>query len=56
LLIPLEEKKTTKQLVFYGQPPITDAKVIIPQGIVIVDVRKKIKKVVRKYISLMEKY
>jgi uncharacterized protein (UPF0218 family) len=56
LLIPLEEKKTTKQLVFYGQPPITDAIPPIPQGIVIVDVRKKIKKVVRKYISLMEKY
>ncbi|TKJ27132.1 MAG: hypothetical protein CEE42_03460 [Promethearchaeota archaeon Loki_b31] len=51
LSIPLNE--TVKSLVFYGQPPITDSKHQIPQGIVMVDVEKRIKKVVKKFVSLM---
>jgi len=51
LSIPLNE--TVKCLVFYGQPPITDSKHQIPEGIVMVDVEKRIKKVVKKFVSLM---
>jgi len=51
LSIPLNE--TVKCLVFYGQPPITDSKQQIPEGIVMVDVEKRIKKVVKKFVSLM---
>lgn len=51
LSIPLNE--TVKNLVFYGQPPITDSKRQIPEGIVMVDVEKRIKKVVKKFLSLM---
>lgn len=51
LSIPLNE--TVKSLVFYGQPPITDSKHQIPEGIVMVDVEKRIKKVVKKFVSLM---
>ncbi len=51
LSIPLNE--TVKNLVFYGQPPITDSKRQIPEGIVMVDVEKRIKKVVKKFVSLM---
>jgi uncharacterized protein (UPF0218 family) len=52
LSIPLNE--TVKNLVFYGQPPITDSKRQIPEGIVMVDVEKRIKKVVQKFVSLMK--
>jgi len=51
LSIPLNE--TVKNLVFYGQPPITDSKRQIPEGIVMVDVEKRIKKIVKKFVSLM---
>ncbi len=51
LSIPLNE--TIKSLVFYGQPPITDSKRQIPEGIVMVDVKKRIKKIVKKFVSLM---
>jgi uncharacterized protein (UPF0218 family) len=51
LSIPLND--TIKDLVFYGQPPITDSTHQIPEGIVMVDVEKKIKKVVKKFVSLM---
>jgi len=51
LSIPLNEN--VKSLVFYGQPPITDSKRQIPEGIVMVDVEKRIKKVVQKFVSLM---
>ena len=51
LSIPLNE--TVKNLVFYGQPPITDSKRQIPEGIVMVDVEKRIKKVVKKFVALM---
>ena len=54
LSIPLNE--TVKSLVFYGQPPITDSKRQIPEGIVMVDVEKRIKKVVRKFVSLMNEF
>jgi len=54
LSIPLNE--TVKSLVFYGQPPITDSKRQIPEGIVMVDVKKRIKKIVKKFVSLMNKF
>ncbi|GAI81305.1 unnamed protein product, partial [marine sediment metagenome] len=54
LSIPLNE--TVKNLVFYGQPPITDSKRQIPEGIVMVDVEIRIKKVVRQFVSLMNEF
>jgi uncharacterized protein (UPF0218 family) len=51
LSIPLND--TIKDLVFYGQPPITDSERQIPEGIVMVNVEKRIKKVVKKFVSLM---
>jgi uncharacterized protein (UPF0218 family) len=51
LSIPLND--AIKDLVFYGQPPITDSTRQIPEGIVMVDVEKRIKKVVKKFVSLM---
>jgi len=53
LEIPLE--KDVKNFVFYGQPPITDSKHTISEGIVMVGVNKTIQKGVKKYIELMEK-
>jgi len=52
LSIPLTEG--VKNLVFYGQPPITDSKKLIPEGIVMVDVEKRIQKVVRKFVDMMK--
>ena len=54
LELPLEEN--VKNFVFYGQPPITDAKNPIPEGIVLVDVNIEIQNKVKKYVSLMEKF
>jgi len=54
LELPLEEN--VKNFVFYGQPPITDSKHEIPEGIVLVDVNKEIQNKVKKYVSLMEKF
>ncbi len=54
LMLPLIENCIT--LVFYGQPPITDSKKSIPEGIVMVEISKRIKKVVKKFISIMKKY
>ena len=51
--LPLEEQ--VKNLVFYGQPPVTDSKNPIPEGIVLVDVNKKIQKICKKFIQFMEK-
>ena len=51
VLLPLNEKIIT--LVFYGQPPITDSKHPIPEGIVMVKVNKRIQKSVQKFISIM---
>ncbi len=52
LMLPLIEN--CKTLVFYGQPPITDSKNPLPEGIVMVDVSKRIKKLVKKFISIMK--
>ncbi len=52
LSIPLSEK--TKNLVFYGQPPITDSKKTIPEGIVMVDVEKGIQKAVKRFVEMMK--
>jgi uncharacterized protein (UPF0218 family) len=53
LEIPIEEN--VKNFVFYGQPPITDAEISIPEGIVIVDVTLEIQEKVKNLIGLMEK-
>ncbi|NVM16135.1 MAG: DUF359 domain-containing protein [Candidatus Lokiarchaeota archaeon] len=52
LSIPLSE--TTKNLVFYGQPPVTDSKKTIPEGIVMVDVEKRIQKAVKRFVEMMK--
>jgi len=51
-VIPL--KKFTKNIVFYGQPPITDSKKTIPEGIVLVEIDRKIQKVVDNFIKIMQ--
>ncbi|KKK41554.1 hypothetical protein LCGC14_0602890 [marine sediment metagenome] len=53
LEIPIIEKGGN--FAFYGQPPITDSKFKIPEGIVIVNVDKKIQEKVRRILSIMEK-
>jgi len=55
LVSELELRKNYKNLVFYGQPPITDSKHPIPEGIVMVDVNKGTQKQVKKFLSLMQK-
>ncbi|TFF86393.1 MAG: DUF359 domain-containing protein [Promethearchaeota archaeon] len=52
VLLPLN--KACKILVFYGQPPITDSKQPIPEGIVMVEVNKRIQKLVNRFISMMK--
>ena len=52
--IPIQEG--VKNFVFYGQPPITDSKFIIPEGIVVVDVDKGVKEKVKNILSIMEKF
>jgi uncharacterized protein (UPF0218 family) len=54
LEIPVEEN--IGHFAFYGQPPITDSKFVIPEGIVIIDIDKKIHQKVQNTISMMEKY
>jgi len=60
LVIPLISElflfENIKSYVFYGQPPITNSEKPIPEGLVMVEVTKKIKKLVMKLINLMEKY
>jgi len=51
LSITLNDK--VKNLVFYGQPPVTDSRKSIPEGIVMVDVEKRIQKVVDKFVGMM---
>ena len=51
LSIALNDK--IKNVVFYGQPPVTDSKKSIPEGIVMVDVEKRIQKVVDKFVKMM---
>ncbi len=52
LSIILNDK--VKNLVFYGQPPVTDSKKPIPEGIVMVDIEKRIQKVVDKFVRMMK--
>jgi hypothetical protein len=40
--------------VFYGQPPKTDSKKKIPEGIVMVDVKKRVQKTVKQFVDLMK--
>ena len=54
LVVMLPVIENCKTLVFYGQPPITDSKNPIPEGIVMVDISKRIKKLVRKFLSIMK--
>ncbi|MFX1376922.1 MAG: DUF359 domain-containing protein [Promethearchaeota archaeon] len=54
LEIPLEEN--VGHFAFYGQPPITDAKFIIPEGIVIVDVDVNIQEKVNNLIAMMDRF
>jgi len=51
LSIALNDK--VKNLVFYGQPPVTDSRKSIPEGIVMVDVEKRIQKIVDKFVGMM---
>ena len=53
LIIALPIKESINNIVFYGQPPITDSKTPIPEGIVMVKVDKSIQKVVKRFIALM---
>ncbi|MCK4286039.1 MAG: DUF359 domain-containing protein [Candidatus Lokiarchaeota archaeon] len=53
LEIPIEDQG---HFAFYGQPPITDSSFVIPEGIVIVNVDKKIQEKVRKVIAIMEEF
>ncbi len=55
LVLEISPEKNIKNFVFYGQPPITDSKHTIPEGIVMVRVNKTIQQGVKKYIELMEK-
>ncbi len=56
LVLEIPILKGVKNFAFYGQPPITDSKFVIPEGIVIVDVDKSIQEKVEKVISIMEKF
>ena len=56
LVLEVPIKEGFKNFAFYGQPPITDSKFMIPEGIVIVDVNRGVKEKVKKVISLMDKF
>lgn len=56
LILELPLLNNVKNFAFYGQPPITDSNIIIPEGIVIVDVNKNIQEKVKKAISIMERF
>jgi len=51
-VIPLS--KTIKKYIFYGQPPITDRKPPLPEGIVMVKINRHVKKLVARLITLMQ--
>jgi len=53
LVMSIDLDDNVKNLVFYGQPPVTDSKKTIPEGIVMVDVEKRIQKVVDKFVGMM---
>jgi len=52
--LPIEGEN--EKYIFYGQPPITDSKHPIPEGIVLVKLNKKIKKSVNRFIKIMERF
>jgi len=54
LVLSISLREKVKNLVFYGQPPITDSKKTIREGIVMVDVEKRIQKAVGKFVKMME--
>jgi len=56
LVLEVSLLENVKNFAFYGQPPITDSNFIIPEGIVIVDIDKKIQERVKQVISFMEKF
>ncbi len=56
LVLEIPVKKGIKNFAFYGQPPITDSKYVIPEGIVIVDVDRMVQEKVKNVISIMEKF
>ena len=56
LVLEIPVKEGLKNFAFYGQPPITDSKFVIPQGIVIIDVDRKVQEKVKSIISIMEKF
>lgn len=53
LKIPLNKQRMN--YIVYGQPPVTDADVSIPEGVVLVKHTKQVKKAVEHYIAMMEK-
>jgi uncharacterized protein (UPF0218 family) len=52
LVLPLS--KTNKKYIFYGQPPITDREPPLPEGIVMVELNRHVKKLVTRLITLMQ--
>lgn len=56
LILEISVENGVKNYVIYGQPPITDADINIPQGIVIVDVNEQMKEKVKYYLNLMEEF
>lgn len=50
LEIPIEDQG---HFAFYGQPPITDSRFVIPEGIVIVNVDENIQEKVKRAIAVM---
>ncbi len=55
LVLELDLKENVKKYVFYGQPPITDARKSIPEGLVMVDVNRNVQKMVKKLVEMMNK-
>lgn len=56
LISELNYDKNLKDLIFYGQPPITDSKQPIPEGIVMVELDKRIQKAVKKFLSILQEH
>jgi len=52
-LLPLNNERI--DFVFYGQPPITDSKQNIPEGIIMVQVNRKVKITVNRFLKFMDK-
>jgi uncharacterized protein (UPF0218 family) len=54
LIVSLPLNRDKNNYVFYGQPPITSSKESIPEGIVMVEVNKRIQRIVNRFIKLMD--